>query len=78
MDESVQVMKALWTSQERIDWEGKHYQLKGAHAYPKPYQESVAALLHRRESPTPRATSARGTPTATSFGATRPRRLPPR
>ncbi len=39
MDESVRVMKALWTSDERIDWDGKHYQLRGAHAYPKPYQD---------------------------------------
>lgn len=39
MDEAVQIMKALWTSDERIDWQGKHYQLEGAYANPKPYQD---------------------------------------
>ncbi len=38
MDESVEIMKALWASEQRIDWQGKHFDLKGAHAYPKPYQ----------------------------------------
>jgi len=38
MDESVEVMKALWTAEGRIDWDGKYYQLKGAHVYPKPFQ----------------------------------------
>ena len=38
MDESVQIMKALWSSHERIDWDGKYFQLAGAHAYPKPFQ----------------------------------------
>ena len=38
MDESVQIMKALWTTDERIDWSGKHFDLVGAHAYPKPLQ----------------------------------------
>ena len=39
MDEAVQIMKALWTSDERIDWQGKHYQLDGAYANPKPFQD---------------------------------------
>ncbi len=39
MDESVEVMKALWTSDERIDWNGKHFQLHGAVAHPKPLQQ---------------------------------------
>ncbi len=39
MDEAVQIMKALWTSDERIDWQGKHYQLDGAYANPKPLQD---------------------------------------
>ena len=39
MDEAVQIMKTLWTAEERIDWRGKHYQLEGAYANPKPYQD---------------------------------------
>lgn len=39
MDESVQIMKALWSNEQRIDWQGKHFQLEGAHAYPKPFQQ---------------------------------------
>ena len=48
MDESVQIMKALWSSPERIDWEGKHFQLSGAHVLSQAIPESLAALLHRR------------------------------
>ena len=39
MDESVEVMKTLWSNEERINWDGKHYQLQGAHVYPKPFQD---------------------------------------
>ena len=36
--EGVEIMKAMWTEDE-VDYEGKHYQLKGAICQPKPVQK---------------------------------------
>ena len=38
MDESVRIMKAVWSATEPIDWEGRHFQLQGAVVEPKPLQ----------------------------------------
>ena len=70
MDESVQIMKALWSSHDRIDWEGKHFQLNGAHAYPKPYQDPWPRFYIGGESDAARNVG-RSMPTAISSGATR-------
>jgi F420-dependent oxidoreductase-like protein len=36
--EGVEIMKAMWT-EDKVDYEGKHYQLKGAISQPKPLQD---------------------------------------
>lgn len=38
MDESVEIMKALWSADAPLDWEGRHFQLRGAEVQPKPLQ----------------------------------------
>jgi len=37
LEEGVEIMKAMWT-EEVVDYEGRHYQLKGAICQPKPVQ----------------------------------------
>ena len=39
MAESVEIMKAVWTATEPIDWDGQHFQLHGAVVQPKPLQQ---------------------------------------
>jgi alkanesulfonate monooxygenase len=39
MAEEVAIMKALWTSEEPLDWDGQFHQLKGAIIQPKPVQK---------------------------------------
>lgn len=38
LDEAVEIMRRLWTEPE-VDFDGKHYQLRGAICQPKPLQE---------------------------------------
>ena len=38
MDESVEIMKALWSADAPLDWDGRHFQLRGAEVQPKPLQ----------------------------------------
>lgn len=39
MNESVEIMKALWTADAPLNWEGRHFQLHGAEVQPKPLQQ---------------------------------------
>ncbi|MBI2847479.1 MAG: TIGR03560 family F420-dependent LLM class oxidoreductase [Chloroflexi bacterium] len=39
LDEAVQIIKMLWTSDGRVTFNGKYYQLKDAHFEPKPIQK---------------------------------------
>jgi alkanesulfonate monooxygenase len=39
MEEEVEICKALWATQDKIDYDGKHYQLKQAHIGPEVYQK---------------------------------------
>ena len=39
MDESVQIMKALWTADGPVNWDSRHFQLQGARSYPPPLQK---------------------------------------
>lgn len=43
LDEAVQIMRALWTTDE-VHFDGEHYQLKGAICQPKPLQEPHVPL----------------------------------
>jgi alkanesulfonate monooxygenase SsuD/methylene tetrahydromethanopterin reductase-like flavin-dependent oxidoreductase (luciferase family) len=38
LEEGVEIMKAMWT-EDVVDYEGKHYQLRGAISQPKPIQD---------------------------------------
>jgi F420-dependent oxidoreductase-like protein len=38
LDEAIRLIKALWSSDSPIDFEGKHYRLRGAVSNPKPVQ----------------------------------------
>ena len=38
LEEGVEIMKAMWT-EDVVDYEGKHYQLRGAISQPKPVQD---------------------------------------
>jgi alkanesulfonate monooxygenase len=39
MDEEVSILKALWTADGPVDFEGRFHQLKGAHIVPQPIQK---------------------------------------
>ncbi len=39
MDETVTLMKAAWTSEAALDWEGKHYRVENAIVRPRPLQQ---------------------------------------
>ena len=38
MNESVEIMKALWTADAPLNWEGRHFQLRDAEVQPRPLQ----------------------------------------
>jgi len=44
LEEAVRVVKALWR-EESVDFEGAHYQLKGAHGLPRPHTPGGPPLL---------------------------------
>lgn len=39
MEEEVEICKALWATREKVDYDGKYYQLKQAHIGPEIYQQ---------------------------------------
>lgn len=39
IDESVQLMKALWTAEGPLTWTGKHFRVENSVVWPKPYQQ---------------------------------------
>ncbi|MDT7703663.1 MAG: dimethylsulfone monooxygenase [Pseudonocardiales bacterium] len=49
----------LWNEEKSFDYDGKFFQSKGAHAYPKPIQEPRPALLNAGASPRGQEFSAR-------------------
>ncbi|MBL6751328.1 MAG: LLM class flavin-dependent oxidoreductase [Nevskia sp.] len=44
--EWVDIVRRLWTDQEPFDFDGRHFQLKGAQAYPKPLQKPHPVLVN--------------------------------
>lgn len=44
LEEAIEITKALWT-QEKVDYDGKHYQLHGARLEPKPVQKPHPPIL---------------------------------
>ena len=44
MDEVVTVMRRVWTERGRVDFEGRHVQVKGARVVPPPYQKPHPAI----------------------------------
>jgi alkanesulfonate monooxygenase len=39
MEEEVSILKALWTTRGRVNFEGKFHKLSGAHIRPRPHQQ---------------------------------------
>ena len=39
MDETVEIMKRVWTESEPVTYEGKHHQIEGAVVLPRPFQQ---------------------------------------
>ena len=39
MDETCEIMKLVWTNDRPVDYDGKHFRLRGARVLPKPYQQ---------------------------------------
>lgn len=39
LDEMIDILKKLWTTDGEIDYEGRYYKLKGVHCLPKPIQK---------------------------------------
>ena len=48
MDETVEIMKRVWTESEPVTYEGKHHQIEGAVVLPRPFQQPHPPVLHRR------------------------------
>lgn len=46
--ETVQVLKQYFGDAERVDFAGKHYQIKGLEAYPKPVQKPMPIMIGAR------------------------------
>ncbi len=44
LEEAIKVMKALWAD-ERVDFEGEHYRITGAHGLPRPHTPGGPPLL---------------------------------
>lgn len=39
MDETCEIMKLVWSNDRPVDYDGKHFKLRGAFVQPKPYQQ---------------------------------------
>jgi alkanesulfonate monooxygenase SsuD/methylene tetrahydromethanopterin reductase-like flavin-dependent oxidoreductase (luciferase family) len=58
-DEWISLMKALWTSEEPVDFEGRYFQVHKALMKPRPIQRPYPALMSAGASPKGRAFAAR-------------------